>query len=471
MSHRAQILQRIEGFAPLELAARWPADRPLIMLHSGRAHPRWARWSILTSPAAVYRFDGRSHLESNRAEIPALERTNFTHDPLIDLNTALNATRIDGDLHEASSLPFRGGWIGCFSYDLGRLIEPAAQGSEPPLPDRRWPLVEMAYCPGALVLDNMTGRWHSTGKLELPDFDSNDPGDFDIGDLTPDIDPDHYMSMVARTLEYIAAGDIFQANIAQRLSAPVCGSIRGLAIEALRRSGAWYGAYIEQLSPHSRALLSLSPELFLQIDGRSGNVITRPIKGTRPGTVDVRQLIDSAKDAAELHMIVDLMRNDLGRICEVGSIRVPSPRSIETHPTVHHGVAEISGRLRKNVSFADVLRATFPGGSVTGAPKIRAMQIIDELEPVQRGPYCGAIGCISDCGNVRLNIAIRTAMLDGASGTLEYFAGAGIVADSQPLAEYREVLAKAAVLSGLTHHQISEPHSGQRSLKSSPVMS
>ncbi|MEE8153446.1 MAG: chorismate-binding protein, partial [Phycisphaerales bacterium] len=156
-----------------------------------------------------------------------------------------------------------------------------------------------------------------------------------------------------------------------------------------------------------------------------------------------------------LHMIVDLMRNDLGRVCEYGSVRVPQSRAIETHPTVHQGVAEITGSLRADVTLGRLLGATFPGGSVTGAPKIRAMQIIDELESICRGPYCGAIGWISDHGFTRLNMAIRTIALTGRRktgawdkmvGTLDYGVGGGIVADSQPIAEYRETLDKAAVL-------------------------
>jgi para-aminobenzoate synthetase component 1 len=154
-------------------------------------------------------------------------------------------------------------------------------------------------------------------------------------------------------------------------------------------------------------------------------------------------------------MIIDLVRNDLGRVCQYGSVRVPAARTIETYRTVHHGVGEVRGILRGDVSFADLLGATFPGGSVTGAPKIRAMQIIDELEPVRRGPYCGSIGYISDCGNACLNIAIRTMALTGEPeagrfdrmrGLLDYGAGGGIVADSQPIAEYRESLDKAEVL-------------------------
>jgi para-aminobenzoate synthetase component 1 len=204
-----------------------------------------------------------------------------------------------------------------------------------------------------------------------------------------------------------------------------------------------------------RGIISMSPELLLAFDASTRQVITRPIKGTQLSCNDPRVLRQSSKDAAELTMIVDLMRNDLGRVCEIGSVQVPAPRMIETHGTVHHGVAEITGRVRADVSVGGLLRAVFPGGSVTGAPKIRAMQIIDELEPQPRGPYCGCIGFISDRGDVTLNVAIRTMLLQGEgptdqfdqmTGELRYAAGCGIVADSDPEAEYRESLAKTAVL-------------------------
>lgn len=196
-----------------------------------------------------------------------------------------------------------------------------------------------------------------------------------------------------------------------------------------------------------RSLASVSPELFLQVDAQ-GNVMTRPIKGTRPADVDVSELLNSAKDIAELTMIVDLIRNDLGRVCDYGSVRVLDPRSIESHPTVHHGVAAIVGRLHPEKDIVDLLRATMPGGSITGAPKIRAMQIIDELEPHIRGPYCGAMGMIGR-DELCFNIAIRTAMIEQCSDNgmhIQWHAGGGIVADSDPAAEFEETSAKAAAV-------------------------
>jgi len=174
-------------------------------------------------------------------------------------------------------------------------------------------------------------------------------------------------------------------------------------------------------------------------------VMTRPIKGTRPRAAGMDlALRESAKDQAELNMIIDLERNDLGRICEIGSVHVSQPRTIEAHPTVYHGAATVEGTLRDDVTLVDLLRATFPGGSVTGAPKIRAMEIIDELEPTRRGPYCGAIGYLAPGGFVEFNIAIRTMIV--RDGLVHIPVGGGIVADSDPAAEYEETLVKAKAM-------------------------
>jgi anthranilate/para-aminobenzoate synthase component I len=260
-----------------------------------------------------------------------------------------------------------------------------------------------------------------------------------------------FEARVARTVEYIRAGDIFQANVAQRFSATWQGNPRTIAQAAFHAAAPRYGAYVESAQ---HALASMSPELFVQADA-SGEIVTRPIKGTSPGTQDPALLLSSQKDAAELHMIVDLMRNDLGRLCRPGSVRMTSARQLESHATVHHGVAEICGTMGHGIRVTDILRATFPPGSVTGAPKVRALQVIDELEPVSRGPYCGAVGVIHS-GGVTLNVGIRTVCMHkdtpGArSGTLRYSAGCGIVADSVPIREYEESLHKTAVMIYTAH--------------------
>ncbi|MHC4947970.1 MAG: anthranilate synthase component I family protein [Planctomycetota bacterium] len=433
---------------PLELARRWPADHRLLLLHSARPHPRWARWSVVGVPAVGFRHDGRRSAWIGTPP-PPLRSVRFTHDAPRDLDAVLAATRGADRGAETSRRPFAGGWIGFLSYDLGRVLEPAASGAAPPPDDRGWPLVELHWCPDALAYEH--GRWHAVGDAAAPPRPATPVAFPSIMPPAPPDGADRHLAAVARARAYIAAGDIYQANITHRLTGRWRGSPRPFVLDALETAGAWYGACVELAD--GRVLGSLSPELLVEVDPDAREVVTRPVKGTRPAGVDPARLRESAKDAAELHMIVDLARNDLGRICELGTVRVRHARRIETHPTVHHGVGEVAGRIRPDVSPAALLRAVFPGGSVTGAPKIRAMQIIDELEAARRGPYCGAVGLFGDDGRVSLNIAIRTMVFTpdpGAAaadrGILDYGVGGGIVADSDPAAEYQESLDKAAVL-------------------------
>jgi para-aminobenzoate synthetase component 1 len=254
-----------------------------------------------------------------------------------------------------------------------------------------------------------------------------------------------YLDAVTRALEYIRAGDIFQVNLSQRFTAGLPAQPHEIYQRHLTRSPAWYGAYLDY---GDHALICNSPELFLRVtpnaDG-SRTVTTRPIKGTRPRQPAMDdQLRRSPKDQAELNMIIDLERNDLGRVCEIGSVKVTQPRIIEAHPTVYHGVATIEGALRPEVTFVDLLGAAFPGGSATGAPKIRAMEIIEELEPTRRGPYCGAIGYLAADGRIEFNIAIRTMIVK--DGLVHIPVGGGIVADSSPADEYEETLVKARAM-------------------------
>ncbi len=261
-----------------------------------------------------------------------------------------------------------------------------------------------------------------------------------------------YRATVGRALKYINEGDIYQLNLAQRFSVPWESGDRASAKLYLRlraESPAAYGAFLGSgLVGNDHAVCSISPELFLSVRGRT--VTTRPIKGTRPRTQNAEanaaaelELAQSEKERAELNMIIDVERHDLGRVCEYGSVQVESAGAIETLPTLYHRVATVTGRLRPRCGPASLLRATFPGGSITGAPKIRAMQIIQELEPDPRGIYCGSIGWLGVNGDMELNIAIRTAVHDTVTGTVQYHAGSGIVADSDPEREYDETLHKA----------------------------
>jgi para-aminobenzoate synthetase component 1 len=309
-------------------------------------------------------------------------------------------------------------WAGYLSYDLGRRFESLpSQAAD----DLQLPLYAFAMLDGPA-----TPQPTSPATATL---------------LRSTFTRDAYEKAVARVVDYIAAGDIFQVNLSQRYTAASEITAASLFERLQQQSPADFGAMLDF---GDFALVSNSPELFLHVSPM-GRVTTRPIKGTRPrqpGMDD--ELRSSIKDKAELNMIVDLERNDLGRVCEIGSVRVTQPRTIEAHPTVYHGVATVEGQLRKDVGLVDLLRATFPGGSITGAPKIRAMQIIEELEPFRRGPYCGAIGYLDPDGSMQFNVAIRTMILK--QGQVHVPVGGGIVADSSPAAEYEETLVKAEAM-------------------------
>jgi para-aminobenzoate synthetase component 1 len=431
----------------LRALALWPEDRPLAALVSGPGDGRWSRRSILAVPRVVRCVRAPQGLSPADAR-KAVER---------ELRTILRSTPEPG-VPRSPNL----GWIACFSYDLGRILEPTAAADRPPNDDRDWPLAMLCWCPDALVVDHATGAASIEGDPKNVPVDPADlaldaPLPFRapprVAPLRLDADRRTYEAAVERCVEAIHAGEIFQANVARRMSTDVSGDARALALAAFRASGAWFGAHLE-IDP-GRVVLSMSPELFLAFDPVSRRIVSRPIKGTRREGHDAAQLEGSAKDAAELAMIVDLMRNDLGRIARIGSIAVDAARVLETHPTVLHAVAEISGALREDVDAAACIAATFPPGSVTGAPKVRAMRVIDELETARRGPYCGATGILATDGSFALNVAIRTIALSGRGdprrpgfidGVLDYWAGCGIVADSEPSSEWEESTTKSEVL-------------------------
>lgn len=256
-----------------------------------------------------------------------------------------------------------------------------------------------------------------------------------------------YATAVERIVEAIREGEVYQVNLSQRFAARTAATPGDIHRELRRRSPAPYGAVVRA---GEGTIISSSPERFLRVD-RAGRVETRPIKGTRPRGLDPQadaalatQLRASEKDRAENLMIVDLMRNDLSRICSPGSIRVPELYRLESWSTVHHLVSVVRGLLRDDVDVAQLLRATFPCGSVTGAPKIRAMEMIAHHERVARGPYCGAIGYFGFGGDIDLSVAIR--ILVAETGRVLFHAGGGIVYDSDPDDEYRETLAKVRAI-------------------------
>jgi aminodeoxychorismate synthase component I len=262
-----------------------------------------------------------------------------------------------------------------------------------------------------------------------------------------------FICAIERAQRCIRAGDIYQVNLAQRFAAPLPCAPWDLYLRLGAVSPAPFAAYLDC---GGFQLASSSPELFLRLSG--SHIQTRPIKGTRPRSNDptrdaqlTYELQTSAKEMAELVMITDLLRNDLGRVCEYGSVQVPELVRLERYPQVQHLVSTVEGRLRSDVTHFAAFAKCFPGGSITGAPKIRAMEIIDELEPVTRGPYTGCLGYLGFNRESQLNILIRTALCLG--GKAYFHAGAGIVADSSPEAEYEETLAKAAGYQAALHYR------------------
>jgi para-aminobenzoate synthetase component 1 len=265
--------------------------------------------------------------------------------------------------------------------------------------------------------------------------------------LRSTFDPEGYREAVRRVIEWIRAGDAYQVNLSQRFETEWTDDPLPLYLRLRRASPAPFGAYY---SGRGFSVLSTSPERFLY-GAVDGVVQTRPIKGTRPRSEDpdedsrlAAELQASGKDRAENLMIVDLLRNDFSRVCRPDSVRATDLFRVESYRTVHHLTSTVEGRLRDGVGAADLLAAAYPCGSVTGAPKIRAMEIISELEPVARGPYCGAIGYLGFQGDLDLSVSIRIAV--AAAGRIVFHSGGAVVVDSEPDAEYRETLDKARAL-------------------------
>ncbi|MDP7070212.1 MAG: anthranilate synthase component I family protein [Phycisphaerales bacterium] len=420
----------LAGRQPLDVLAAWPRQTPVAALHS---HPATGgRWSVLTLPDGVLEVGGAAGRWIGPGD-PDLE-----HAASRGLSEAAGLVdRLTRDHTASSDTPPFAGWIACLPYELGGVLEPACGTAA------KGAAASFLRCHDAYLHDALTAQWWTLGT----------PPDLDWGQKRPEPlracsplrsvpDPDRWVEAVATAIEYIRAGDIFQVNLCRRLRANVRGNSRALALTALHEPQTAFGAYIE-FPGTDRTVVSMSPELFLQVDHRR-HIRSCPIKGTLPASEPANRLEASEKDAAELHMIIDLMRNDLGRVCQLGSVRVECARRIESHPTVHHGVGEVHGVLRSEVGLLELLKATFPAGSITGAPKIRAMQIAEELEDGPRGMYCGAIGMLGPAGSVDLSVAIRTATIE--DGVLHYGVGCGIVADSDPHLEFTESETKADVL-------------------------
>ncbi|MBI1909493.1 MAG: aminodeoxychorismate synthase component I [Deltaproteobacteria bacterium] len=370
--------------------------------------------------------------------------------------------------------PFSGGWVGYLGYDLYPLLETRIPQ---PMPQKdSLPPCLLGYYDKGICFDHLQkkmfvfsenhesqiteilktapspsmgeGQGEGDRGVTLP-FIPSHQGRGDKIDFLSNFTHEEYLRAIRKIKDYIAAGDCYQVNLSQRFQTKYGGDPWDLYLRLREVSPSPYAAY---LNGGDFQILSSSPELFLRVRADGGApllVTTRPIKGTRPRgktpEEDARlkeELVMSRKDRAELLMITDLERNDLGRVCKKGSIQVSELYRAESFSNVHHLVATIEGELEEGKDAVDCLKACFPGGSITGAPKIRAMEIIRELETVPRGVYTGAIGFIGDDQSAHFNIAIRTLTLK--EGNAFFHSGGGIVADSDPEAEYQETLAKAS---------------------------
>lgn len=446
-------VEEIDYLDPVQAFGPW-AGRPWSMLlDSARLDGGMGRYSFVCVNPVSTLIAGNGRL--------MLDGKPVTGDPFVQLEALLAR----GQCATLPGLPpFQGGAAGYLGYEMGRYLERVpVQGID----DMRTPDMAFGLYDQLIAFDGMERRaWliaHDLGAVDAdgrraclrdavaaarlaplpPTAESINAGPWKVN-----FTREAYERAVARVIEYILAGDIFQANIAQRFTVELgAGFDRAACYRRLREvNAAPFSAFMEL---GDFAIASSSPERFLKL--ADGKIEARPIKGTRPRGATperdaelMRELEQSEKDRAENVMITDLLRNDLSRVCQDGSIDVPSLCRLESFATVHHLVSTVTGLLRPGTGPVDVLRAAFPGGSITGAPKIRAMQIIAETEPHIRGPYCGAIGYIGFDGSMDLNIAIRTIVMNARQAV--FHAGGGIVADSQPGEEYRESLDKARAL-------------------------
>lgn len=427
----------------------WPAfaDRPGgVFLDTSLPGPH-ARFSILANePVCVLRGYTNQGVTLQYKDQPPVRIAD--PDPIAALRDLLSQR----SCQPIPGLPFVGGAIGWLGYEAGTTGEGinAPCGGFSDLPELTFGLYNEA-----LVHDHLTGETHlvarSAAGLErlrrLVDAPPPRLDDYTAQAPRPELSPAAYSAAIARIKAYIAAGDTYQVNFTHRFSTAFEGTAAALHLRLRELNPAAHAACLD-FGDHQ--IVSSSPERLLSVRGR--RIETRPIKGTLPRLPDPKEdaaqrdrLLASVKDQAELLMIVDLARNDLGRVARPGSVRVDARHDIESYATVHHLVATVSAELAPGLDRFDALKALHPGGSITGAPKIRSMQIIAELEPVPRQAYTGALGYLGDDGNADLAIAIRT--ITCAGGLAAYHVGGGITWDSDADAEYQETLAKGRALS------------------------
>ncbi|NQT02172.1 MAG: anthranilate synthase component I family protein [Planctomycetes bacterium] len=406
-------------------------------------------------------------------------------DPFGKLQKVLNKyklvdSRLRGNDKEENHKPpkgiFCGGWIGYFSYELGRYIEKLPETT---IDDLKMPLIRLCFYDRLIAYDHIEGSvWlialELPGEIEKPQdklafleqllresqtsrISQPKPADLetiDFSHILCNMDKEYYLRTVEKIKRYIYDGEVYQINFSQRFECEYDAEAINLYHWQNHYNPSGYAAYIDGGNFH---IVSASPEMFVTID--DGFIRTKPIKGTRrrinetarknpqakkTNTNNFNELLYSDKERAELNMIIDLERNDVAKICKPGTRKVAQPRTIESYPTVFHAVATVAGELRGEITICDILKAMFPGGSITGAPKIRSMEIIDETEPTARGVYTGSIGFIGLDGSACLNIAIRTIIITKRKAFAQ--TGGGIVADSDPGFEWAETITKARAL-------------------------
>ncbi|WP_456267730.1 aminodeoxychorismate synthase component I [Kushneria sp. AK178] len=416
-----------------------------ILLDSGRPYTQSGRFDIMSSdPIAIIEVDAQGQYHSTRP-LSATTALKAQRELLHHLETIPPDT--------AEDIPFTGGLMGYWSYDFGRLLERLESRAAA---DIDLPMARLGLHDWALIQDHQRQRSYLIATAERRDQvltwlrtsqDDDDTAFALTTNFGADIDRAAYGERFQRVSDYLHAGDCYQVNLAQRFQARCEGDSWNAYCRLRQATPAPFGAWLSwnDRDGRERSILSLSPERFLHLQDRQ--LMTSPIKGTRPRgltALEDQKLADdltgSLKDRTENVMIVDLLRNDLGRVCRAGTVRVPALAALESYRNVHHLVSTITGELAAGLDAIDALAAAFPGGSITGAPRIRAMDIIDELEGTRRGPYCGSVGYIDQRGNMHTSIAIRT--LYREDDTLYVWGGGGLVADSDEESEYIETLDK-----------------------------
>ncbi|MFP4313266.1 MAG: aminodeoxychorismate synthase component I [Alphaproteobacteria bacterium] len=424
----------------------------LLLDSADEAHPDARHSFVACMPVEMIEAKNGIIVVTNAKEQKTIEDT----DPFSFVQKRLQHYRLSV-LQNPELPPFHGGAAGFFGYDLGRSIEnlPEHSKDNPEMPDMTIGIYDQVFAwdhqtrTGMLITHSDSEQKAEVKQQHFLNLLEQKAPSFDFEGLdiewNSNFTQERYEEQVQKIIDYIHAGDIFQANMSQRFDADLPQDFDAFA----------HYTSLREISPAPFAgffnlgnikISSSSPERFLTVRGEQ--VETKPIKGTRPhvedevlDTVYRNSLENSEKDRAENIMIVDLLRNDLSKVCRGDSVKVPKLCELESFKTVHHLVSTITAKLRQGYNALDLLRACFPGGSITGAPKIRAMEIIEELEPTRRSPYCGSLGYIGFDGNMDTNILIRTLIFQ--DNKVSFQVGGGIVADSNPQEEYEETLTKA----------------------------